>query len=159
MIRYTTGDLFAADTQAIVNPVNTAGVMGCGLALEFKKRFPSNFRYYFDACRKGEVRTGKMLVCTYDCAGHRKYIVNFPTKRHWKYPSKMAYIESGLEDLVSVISAYGIESIAVPPLGCGAGRLAWISVRPLIERCLNRCDGTRIVVYEPSQPYLSCGMN
>lgn len=159
MIQYTTGDLFAADTQALVNPVNTAGVMGRGLAMEFKKRFPGNFRYYLDACRKGEVRTGKILVYTYDCAGHRKYIVNFPTKQHWKYPSKMEYIESGLKDFVAAISAYGIESIAVPPLGCGAGRLAWMSVRPLIEHYLNRCGNTRIVVYEPYLLYLPYSQN
>lgn len=149
MITYRTGDLLAAGTQALVNTVNTVGVMGKGIALQFAERYAENLRVYKAACKSGALVPGTMLVVRdRDMQGER-VIVNFPTKKDYKHKSKYEYIETGLVALVAAIQEHGIRSIAVPPLGCGNGGLDWAVVKPMIERHLGALD-TDVVVYEPS---------
>jgi len=152
MIRFATGDIFAEDAEALVNTVNCVGVMGRGLALQFKKVFPENFRAHAEACRRGEVKPGRMFVFETGALTNPRYIVNFPTKRHWRGASRIEDIDSGLKDLVAVIRVRGIRSIAVPPLGCGLGGLEWAEVRPRIERALQGCDDLQAVILEPGHP-------
>ena len=151
MISYTKGDLMTSNKDALVNTVNIVGVMGKGIALHFKNMFPHNFTVYADACRRHEMEIGKMLVVE-DCnfALGKRLIINFPTKSHWRHPSKYEYIESGLKDLKRVIQEFNITSIAIPPLGCGNGGLDWLVVRRMIENELSVLEGVDIVVYEPS---------
>ncbi len=149
MITYRTGDMLAAGTQALVNTVNTVGVMGKGIALQFAERYKENLRVYQAACKAGTLVPGTMLVVRdHDLHGER-IIVNFPTKKDYKHKSKYEYIETGLAALVASIKEHNIHSIAVPPLGCGNGGLDWEVVRPMIERHLRALD-TEVVVYEPS---------
>ena len=136
MIRFVRGDLFADMPEAVVNTVNCVGVMGRGVALQFKKRFPANFKAYKSACDKLEVLPGRMFVFETESFLAPKWIINFPTKRNWKGASKLEDIESGLDDLVSVIRHNGIREISLPPLGCGLGGLDWNVVKPLIIRKL-----------------------
>lgn len=151
MIRYTKGDLLSSKAQALVNTVNTVGVMGKGIALHFKEMFPYNFSVYEDACKKGELAPGKMLVVKdSNLALGERLVINFPTKVHWRQPSRYEYIEEGLKDLVRVIEEYGITSIAVPPLGCGNGGLDWPVVRGMIERAFAPLADLDVSVYEPS---------
>ena len=149
MIEFTTGDILAADTEALVNTVNCAGVMGRGIALQFKNKFPGNFRAYEAACKKQEVMPGRMFVFETGDLTLPRYIINFPTKRHWKGKSRIEDIESGLEDLIRVINERGIQSIALPPLGSGLGGLDWQKVRTRIEKTLQNSNA-RILVYDPS---------
>ena len=151
MISYTKGDLLSSKAQALVNTVNTVGVMGKGIALHFKELFPYNFTVYAEACKKGELAPGKMLVVKdSNLALGEKLIINFPTKVHWRQPSQYEYIEDGLRALVRVIGEYGITSIAIPPLGCGNGGLDWAVVKEMIAQALSSVDGVEITVYEPS---------
>ena len=151
MIKYITGDIMASPAEAIVNTVNTVGVMGKGIALQFKEAFPANFAIYAEACRKGELVPGKLLVTKErNAAGNEKIIINFPTKKHWRYSSRYEYIESGLASLVEAIRANNIKSIAIPPLGCGNGGLNWDIVKKMIESALSDVD-IDVNVYEPSQ--------
>jgi O-acetyl-ADP-ribose deacetylase (regulator of RNase III) len=143
-----TGNLLAADVDALVNTVNTDGVMGKGLALQFKKAFPENFASYERACKAGEVVTGRMHVVTR--LASPRFIINFPTKKHWRHPSKLEYVRDGLRDLVAQVRALGIESLAVPPLGCGNGGLQWASVKPLIVEAFAALPDVRVVLFEPS---------
>lgn len=149
MIKFVTGNLLEARVDALVNTVNTAGVMGKGLALQFKKAFPANYKAYEAAAKAGEVEIGKMFV--FDSGGIvlPRYIVNFPTKKHWRNPSKLEYIELGLVDLVRTIKDRQIRSIAIPPLGAGLGGLDWRSVRPAIERGLAEVANVEVLVFEP----------
>src|SRR6266700_2120693 len=150
MIHYKTGNLLEASADALVNTVNSVGVMGKGIALQFKQAFPENYEGYRQACERGEVEPGRMFVfATGNLMGPR-FIINFPTKRHWKGKSKIQDVESGLDALVHVIQANRIKSIAVPPLGCGNGGLNWKSVRKLIERKLSPLENVEILVYEPT---------
>jgi len=145
MFRALIGDLFASRAQTLVNTVNCVGVMGKGLALEFKKRFPRMAEDYVRRCERGDVRLG----CPYlysDVSGLR--IVNFPTKDHWRSPSRLADIERGLDFLAAQVAEWGIESIAMPPLGCGNGGLEWSEVGPLIYRRLHRLP-IDVEVYAP----------
>lgn len=143
------GNLLDANVEALVNTVNTVGVMGKGLALQFKRRFPSNFEVYAEACRRGEVQVGRMLVVeTAERTGPR-FIINFPTKKHWRDPSRLEYVRAGLVALVSEVRTRGIRSIAVPPLGCGNGGLAWADVRPLIESALRTLPEVRVLLFSP----------
>jgi O-acetyl-ADP-ribose deacetylase (regulator of RNase III) len=137
-IEITRGDLLAQDVEAIVNTVNTVGVMGKGIAYQFKKKWSENCKAYEKACKAGDVRVGKMFVHELGrLSGVRPYfIINFPTKAHWRSPSKLSYIEEGLQDLVRVIRDYQIRSIALPPLGCGNGGLDWNIVKPIIIEAL-----------------------
>ncbi|MFG1988630.1 macro domain-containing protein [Actinoplanes sp. NPDC048988] len=145
MIEAGRGDLLTADAEALVNAVNTAGVMGKGIALQFKRTFPANCRAYRAACSRAEVRVGEMWV--FEEGG--RSIVNFPTKRHWRDKSRLGDIETGLDSLVSLVRERGTTSIALPALGCGAGGLAWTDVRPLIERACARIPQVRALVFAP----------
>jgi O-acetyl-ADP-ribose deacetylase (regulator of RNase III) len=143
-----TGNLLAADVDALVNTVNTDGVMGKGLALQFKKAFPENFSAYERACKSGELRTGEMHVV--QRLTSPRFIINFPTKKHWRHPSRIEYIRDGLRALIGEVKRLGIESIAVPPLGCGNGGLDWADVRPLILEAFAAVPEVRVVLFAPA---------
>ncbi len=173
-VEYKAADLLAEDAEALVNTVNCQGVMGKGLALQFKKKFGANFDAYARACARGDVRPGRMFV--FDLRGEPtsdeqarlpmsfaeepvsyrvqapqlpRYIINFPTKDHWRNKSRMQYIDDGLQDLVRQIRARGIQSVAIPALGCDLGGLDWAEVRPRIEAALGTLEGVKVVVFEP----------
>ena len=148
MITYKEGDIFRDNANAIVNPVNCMGVMGKGLALQFKEKYIENFRAYANECSNGNVDIGKMFVYEYKGMPHTRYVINFPTKKHWRNQSELSYIESGLKDLAKVISDKHIKTIAIPALGCGLGGLDWAKVRPMIEKELGGLD-TDIRLYCP----------
>ena len=151
MIKYTTGDMLSAETEALVNTVNTVGVMGKGIALQFKDQYPNNFAAYHAACKAKQVEVGKMFVFEEQpMIGDKKIIINFPTKKDWKHKSKIEYVESGLKDLAKVIEERRIKSIAMPPLGCGNGGLDWGGVKVLIEKYLSGLTDVDIIVYEPN---------
>ena len=126
MIEFKRGDILKEEAEAIVNTVNCVGVMGRGIALQFKNTFPDNFKVYAEACKKQEVQPGHMFVYSTDKFTNPRYIINFPTKRHWRGNSRIEDIESGLKDLVDVIHKYDIKSLAIPPLGSGLGGLEWV---------------------------------
>lgn len=149
MIEYRYGDILHADTEAIINTVNCVGVMGRGIALQFKNAYPDNFKAYAKACKAEQVKPGKMFVFeTRQLTGPR-YIINFPTKRHWKGKSRMEDIVSGLEDLIQVIEDNNIRSIAIPPLGSGLGGLEWQEVKPLIESAVQPLEQVQVAIYDP----------
>lgn len=152
MIRFTQGNLLEAKAEALVNTVNTVGVMGKGIALMFKERFAENYRLYGAACKAKEVVTGKMFVTEVRELDGPRWIVNFPTKRHWRSPSQLAWIIEGLHDLHDFIVANNVSSIAIPPLGAGNGGLSWASVREQIEAILGDLD-TDVLVFEPTGKY------
>ncbi|HMG14259.1 MAG TPA: macro domain-containing protein [Saprospiraceae bacterium] len=129
MIHYLKGNLFQSNTQALVNTVNTVGVMGKGIALQFKERFKQNLKSYIEACKNGNIAIGKLLVVIEHTFEGDKIIINFPTKKEWYRKSQYSYIEEGLKDLVRIIQEYNIKSIALPPLGCGNGGLNWDKVK------------------------------
>lgn len=149
MIQLGSGNLLDAQIDALVNTVNTAGVMGKGIALQFKKAFPTSYDVYRKECDAGRVQIGKVLVVHLGTLVPR-YIVHFPTKKHWRSPSKLDYVAQGLVDLVEQVRALGIRSIAIPPLGCGNGGLAWADVRPLIETAFAALPDVRAILYEPT---------
>ncbi len=149
MITFTVGNILESQTDALVNTVNTVGVMGKGIALAFRKTFPDAMEEYLKAVRNNEIRIGEVQVVKthYIIPG---YIINFPTKIHWRYPSKMEYIDKGLSDLVSKIKEYRITSISLPPLGCGNGKLQWAEVKPLMVRYLEPIsDHVEVIIFEP----------
>lgn len=150
-IELGSGDLLAAEVDAIVNTVNTAGVMGKGLALQIKERFPEVFTAYARACKQGTVTVGQMHVVPR--ATPPRFVINFPTKQHWRNPSKLEYVESGLAALVRCVRDYEIRSIAIPPLGCGLGGLDWADVRPRIVEAFEQAPDVRVVLYEPTPPH------
>jgi O-acetyl-ADP-ribose deacetylase (regulator of RNase III) len=150
MIRKVKGNLLEADAEALVNTVNTVGVMGKGIALQFMRAYPGNFKAYEKACKAGEVQPGRMFVFDLGGLNKTRYIINFPTKRDWKHKSRMADIESGLDALVVEIEKLGIRSIALPPLGCGNGGLDWNKVYPLIVEKLSPLTDVDIQIFEPS---------
>lgn len=150
MITLTRGNLLEADTDALVNTVNTVGVMGKGIALQFKRAFPENYEAYRRACDQKQIRLGEMFVFETGRLAPPRYIINFPTKDHWRSRSKLEDIEAGLDDLAGVIRERGVRSIAIPPLGCGHGGLAWNQVRPRIERALADLEDVDIRLYEPA---------
>ncbi len=149
MIRFKMDDILVEDAEALINTVNCVGVMGRGIALQFKKAFPENFRAYAEACRRGEVHPGRMFVFETGGLTNPRFIVNFPTKRHWRANSRIEDIKAGLDDLARVIRERGIRSIAVPPLGSGLGGLDWREVRPRIEAALRDFNDLDTVVFEP----------
>lgn len=153
MIRFTQGNLLEANVEAVVNTVNTVGVMGKGIALMFKEKFPENYKAYAAACKRGEVEVGRMFVTESPELSGPRWIINFPTKKHWRNPSRLEWVVEGLRDLHSVIVQKGIRSIAIPPLGSGNGGLEWSQVRPTIESALGDLSGVDIVVYEPTAKY------
>jgi O-acetyl-ADP-ribose deacetylase (regulator of RNase III) len=152
MITFTQGNLLEARAEAMVNTVNTVGVMGKGIALMFKERFAENFRRYAAACKAKEVRTGKMFVTGGNELDGPRWIVNFPTKQHWRADSRMEWITEGLQDLRRFLIDNRVKSIAIPPLGAGNGGLDWAEVRAQIEMALGDLD-TEILVFEPTRKY------
>jgi O-acetyl-ADP-ribose deacetylase (regulator of RNase III) len=150
MIEFRTGDIFRADAEALVNAVNCVGIMGRGIALQFKNDFPENFRAYEAACKREEVQPGKMFVFETGTLTNPKFIINFPTKRHWRGKSRMEDIDSGLKALVDEIRKWGIRSIAIPALGSGLGGLNWDDVRPRIEAALRGIENLHVIIFEPN---------
>lgn len=149
MIRIARGNLLEAPVEAMVNTVNCVGYMGKGIALQFKQAFPANFKAYEAACKLGEVTPGKMLVHDHGMLIEPRYVINFPTKRHWRGKSKIEDIESGLAALVEEVRERGIRSIAIPPLGCGLGGLDWKEVRPRIEAAFAALPDVHVHIYAP----------
>lgn len=149
MIRFVQGDILQADAEALVNTVNCVGVMGRGIALQFKNVFPANFRAYEAACQRKEVQPGRMFVFDIGELTSPRYIVNFPTKRHWRGKSRIEDIQAGLAALVDEIRERSIRSIAIPPLGSGLGGLDWAEVRPLIAQALAALPEVEVLVFEP----------
>ena len=150
MIHFTKGNLMTSSAGALVNTVNTVGVMGKGIALQFKEEFPKNFLTYKEACSSGDLTPGKLLITReLNSNGEEKIIINFPTKLHWRNPSKYEYITEGLKVLPTVISEHHIKSIAIPPLGCGNGGLDWNIVKEMIEYALKDVE-CEIYIYEPN---------
>ncbi|EFI34820.1 Appr-1-p processing domain protein [Desulfonatronospira thiodismutans ASO3-1] len=148
MIEHVQGNILNAQTEALVNTVNCVGVMGKGIALQFKKAFPENFKTYRNACQRGEVKPGRMFV--FDTGQELpRYIINFPTKRHWRDKSRYEDIEAGLQALVKEITARNISSIAVPPLGSGLGGLDWAKIKPMIERAFSDLPNVQIQLFKP----------
>ena len=150
MIEYKSGNILTADAEALVNTVNCVGVMGRGIALQFKKVFPANFKAYEAACKRSEVQPGRMFVFETGKLTNPRYIINFPTKRHWRGASRLSDIEAGLDALVREIRAREIRSIALPPLGSGLGGLNWADVRSAIERALAPLAEVAVTVFEPN---------
>lgn len=149
MIEYKTGDILAEDAEALVNTVNCVGIMGRGIALQFKNAFPENFEAYAEACKRDEVQPGRMFVFETAQLAPPRYIINFPTKRHWRGKSRMEDIDAGLHDLRRIIREKTIHSIAIPPLGSGLGGLQWQEVRSRIEQALRDFKDVKVVVFEP----------
>ncbi|MBB4854040.1 O-acetyl-ADP-ribose deacetylase (regulator of RNase III) [Mycobacteroides chelonae] len=150
MITYGDGDLLESDTQALVNTVNCVGVMGKGIALQFKRRYPDTFTAYEKACKQGEVTVGSMFLTRTGHLDGPEYIINFPTKKHWRAPSQLSYIDDGLTDLIRVIREHRITSIAVPPLGAGNGGLDWSDVEPRLIAAFNEVPDVHVVLYPPA---------
>jgi O-acetyl-ADP-ribose deacetylase (regulator of RNase III) len=153
MIEFREGNILDAEAEALVNTVNTVGVMGKGIALMFKEAFPKNFKEYEAACKRKELQIGQVFVTETDSFVGPKWIINFPTKEHWRGNSKIEWIEAGLKDLKRVIVENNIRSIAIPPLGSGNGGLDWNDVRPKIEAALASLEDVRVIVYEPTSQY------
>jgi O-acetyl-ADP-ribose deacetylase (regulator of RNase III) len=150
MIELAQGDLLDARTEALVNAVNSVGVMGKGIALQFKATFPEMFQSYAKACREGNVAPGRMHVFDRgEKSDMPRWIINFPTKRHWREPSRLDDVVAGLKELAIEIRRLGINSIAIPSLGCGFGGLDWREVRPLIERTFEDFPRVRVLLFEP----------
>lgn len=150
MIKYVTGNVLDSEAEALINTVNTDGIMGKGIALQFKKAFPTNFKLYQQACKDKIIAIGKLFITKdSNITSGTKYIINFPTKQSWRKPSEYSFIESGLDDLLRILQANNIKSIAIPPLGAGNGGLEWEKVKNIIERKLSNLD-IDILVYEPN---------
>lgn len=150
MIEIEAGDILRADAEALVNTVNCVGVMGRGIALQFRNAFPDNFRAYKAVCDCKEMVPGKMLVVDLNRFENPRLVINFPTKVHWKANSRMEDIKTGLVDLVRVLREHRVKSVAIPPLGCGLGGLNWTEVRPLIEQALADVPDVQVLLYEPA---------
>ena len=150
MIHYTTGNILESSAQALINTVNTVGVMGKGIALQFKKAYPNNFNAYQSACKQGDIAIGKLFITKdRNLNSGEKIIINFPTKNDWRKSSEYSFIEKGLDDLVQVVERQNIKSIALPPLGAGNGGLDWEKVKRIIEQKLSDLH-IEVVVYEPT---------
>ena len=149
MIYKAEGDLLSTDAEALVNTVNTVGVMGKGIALQFKQAFPDNYAAYATACKRGEVEVGKMFVFHRNTLSNPRIIINFPTKKHWRAKSRIQDVESGLRALIEFVRSEGIRSIAVPPLGCGNGGLDWNQVRPRIEQAFAEVPEVAVQLFDP----------
>lgn len=149
MIENTGGDILKADAEALVNTVNCVGYMGRGIAAQFKRVFPANFTAYERACKRGEMLPGRMLTFATGSLTNPKFVINFPTKRHWRGKSRIEDIDSGLVDLIREVQRLNIESIAIPPLGCGLGGLDWADVRPRIEAAFAQLPEVRVLLFNP----------
>jgi O-acetyl-ADP-ribose deacetylase (regulator of RNase III) len=159
MIEITQGNLLKAQAEALVNTVNTVGVMGKGIALQFRQAFPEMYRAYERSCKDGDMQLGRVQVFDLGgLAGGPRWIINFPTKRHWRAASRLTDVKSGLNDLVVKVRELGIRSIAIPPLGCGNGGLEWNEVRPCIEQAFATLPGLQVFLYEPAGAPRSAAM-
>ena len=145
MINFVKGNIFLSNDEALINPVNIVGVMGKGLALQFKEKYPLNFKLYQNACKKHKIQIGK----TFTTRENNKIIINFPTKKHWRNPSKIEYIDSGLDSLILILQQNNIKSVSIPPIGCGCGGLNWNDVKQLLIQKLSILDNVIINIYEP----------
>jgi O-acetyl-ADP-ribose deacetylase (regulator of RNase III) len=148
MIEIAHGDLLLADAEALVNTVNCVGIMGRGIALQFRKAFPENFAVYRALCSRGGLQPGRMMVHDLERVLNPRYVINFPSKRHWKDKSRLEDIDAGLAALVEEVRKRDIRSIAIPPLGCGLGGLDWSVVRPRIEATFRDLD-VRVLLFVP----------
>jgi len=155
MIELTQGDLLKQNAEALVNAVNCVGIMGRGIALQFRNAFPENFEFYRSACRRGEVTPGRVLIFDRGIETNPRFILNFPTKRHWRDASRMEDIEVGLRSLLEEAIRLRIRSMAVPPLGCGLGGLKWSEVRPSIEKAFAALPDMRVLLFEPQEINIS----
>lgn len=149
MLELTRGDILSADAEALVNTVNCVGVMGRGVALQFRKAYPENYVQYKAACARHELRPGLLLTHTRRALTGPHYIINFPTKAHWREPSRLEYIDHGLTALIAEVERLGIRSIALPPLGCGLGGLDWAEVKPRIQAAFAALPAVHVLLYEP----------
>jgi O-acetyl-ADP-ribose deacetylase (regulator of RNase III) len=143
------GDLLREPVEALVNTVNTVGTMGAGIAFKFRYAYPKNYRAYVLACNRNEVRIGRMFVTKTNDLHGPQWVINFPTKEHWRHPSQLKWIVDGLRDLRRVIEEENIRSLAIPALGCGNGGLSWGDVRPEIEQALGSMESVQVIVFEP----------
>jgi O-acetyl-ADP-ribose deacetylase (regulator of RNase III) len=159
MVEFTKGNILRADAEALVNTVNCVGFMGRGIAAQFKRAFPANFRAYETACKRKEVVPGKMFVFATGGLTNPRYVINFPTKRHWRGKSRIEDIDAGLSALIREVQERKIESIAIPPLGCGLGGLDWQEVRPRIEQAFAHLSEVRVIVFEPDEKAAASGMS
>ena len=150
MLKLKRGNLLDEKTEALVNTVNCVGVMGKGVALQFKRTFPDNFKQYQKACKNNEVEPGRMFIVATNSLLNPRYIINFPTKRHWRQPSQLDDIKTGLAALVAEVQRLEIQSIAIPPLGCGNGGLDWAEVKPLILEAFKPLPHVEVIVFEPA---------
>lgn len=151
-IKFQVGNMFSASVEAIINTVNCVGVMGKGVALEFKRRWPDNFKEYKKLCDAKLLRPGQLFIFQNEeifSESNPKFLINFPTKLHWREKSRLEYVEDGLDALIAAIDEYKIRSIALPPLGCGNGGLDWNDVKPLIQEKLGHLESIDIQVFEP----------
>jgi O-acetyl-ADP-ribose deacetylase (regulator of RNase III) len=149
MFEFKQGNLLEEKAETLVNTVNCVGVMGKGIALQFKQAYPENFRHYEKACKASEVQPGRMFTVATGSLLNPRYIINFPTKRHWRNNSKIEDIKSGLVALVQQVQRLGITSIAMPALGCGNGGLNWADVKPLIESAFAQLPDVQVIIFEP----------
>lgn len=151
MINEVTGDLLKSEAEALVNTVNTVGVMGKGIALQFRQASSSEYyKEYQRVCKNGELQIGKVHIFHISSVSNPKYIISFPTKKHWKAKSKIEDIKTGLKSLIDVVTKYKIKSIAVPPLGCGNGGLKWEDIKPLIEKAFAQVPEVEVFLFTPS---------
>jgi O-acetyl-ADP-ribose deacetylase (regulator of RNase III) len=150
MIELRKGDILKADAEALVNTVNCVGVMGRGIALQFRKEYPANFEEYKAVCEQKKLQPGRMLIYELHRMMNPRYIINFPTKRHWKGKSRIEDIDAGLKALIEEVRTRDIRSIAIPPLGCGLGGLEWNDVRPRIEKTFRDLPEVQVFLYEPA---------
>jgi O-acetyl-ADP-ribose deacetylase (regulator of RNase III) len=150
MLEFGSGNLLNAEAEALVNTVNTVGVAGKGIALQFRQAYPDNFKAYAAACKRDEVTPGRMFVYDSGKLGDGRYVINFPTKRHWRGGSKLEDVAAGLKDLVRVLREREIKSVAIPPLGCGNGGLDWRDVLPLIEQAFTDVPEVHVIVFPPA---------
>lgn len=151
MVKMVHGNILDSDAEAIVNTVNCVGIMGKGLALQFKKAHPDNFEAYRKACDAGAVKPGSMFIFEIGSMINPRYIINFPTKRHWKEKSRIEDIETGLKSLIEGVRKRNISSIAVPPLGCGLGGLKWSVVQAMIEKAFAKLPAVHVLLFEPGE--------
>ncbi|MBI5233995.1 MAG: macro domain-containing protein [Deltaproteobacteria bacterium] len=150
MIKLQKGDILKADAEALVNTVNCVGAMGRGIALQFRKEYPENYDEYKTICERKELHPGKMLIHDLHRLMNPRYIINFPTKQHWKGKSRLEDIDAGLDALIKDVRRLGIRSIAIPPVGCGLGGLNWSDVRPRVERAFRNLPDVQVLLYEPA---------